>query len=125
AAPPALEGQGQRTGQPSGRPGRLLPGESAALEPRSPDRHRAADRHPPRPNPGARLFKKTLGLRWRKVGTIPAKADPQEQADFLTDKLRPRLPQAQRGERTVLFVDAAHFLLGPFLGFLRCLVRPF
>jgi transposase len=43
----------------------------------------------------------------------------------LTDKLHPRLRQAQRGERTVLFVDAAHFVFGPFLGFLWCLVRLF
>jgi transposase len=62
-------------------------------------------------------------LRWRKVGTLPAKADPQEQADFLKTKLRPRLRQAERGQRTVLFVDAAHFVYGPFLGFLWCLVR--
>jgi transposase len=62
-------------------------------------------------------------LRWRKVGTIPAKADPQEQAEFLKTKLQPRLRQAERGERTVLFVDAAHFIYGPFLGFLWCLVR--
>ena len=33
--------------------------------------------------------------------------------------------QAERGERTVLFVDAAHFIFGPFLGFLWCLVRLF
>ena len=31
--------------------------------------------------------------------------------------------QAERGERTVLFVDAAHFVFGPFLGYLWCLVR--
>ena len=43
----------------------------------------------------------------------------------MTDKLRPRLRQAERGERTVLFVDAAHFVFGPFLGFLWCLVRLF
>jgi transposase len=41
----------------------------------------------------------------------------------LTGKLRPRLRQAERGERTVLFVDAAHFVYGPFLGFLWCLAR--
>jgi len=41
----------------------------------------------------------------------------------LTGKLRPRLRQAGRGERTVLFVDAAHFVFGPFLGFLWCLAR--
>ena len=43
----------------------------------------------------------------------------------MTNKLRPRLRQAQRGARTVLFVDAAHFVFGPFLGFLWCLVRLF
>jgi transposase len=35
------------------------------------------------------------------------------------------LHQAQKGQRTVLFVDAAHFVYGPFLGFLWCLVRLF
>jgi transposase len=33
------------------------------------------------------------------------------------------LRQAKRGQRTVFFVDAAHFIYGPFLGFLWCLVR--
>jgi transposase len=56
---------------------------------------------------------------------VPAKADPQEQARFLEDELRPRLDQARRGRRAVLFVDAAHFVYGPFLGFLWCLVRRF
>jgi transposase len=40
-------------------------------------------------------------------------------------KLQPRLKQAEQGKRTVLFVDAAHFVYGPFLGFLWCLVRLF
>jgi transposase len=54
---------------------------------------------------------------------VPAKADPAEQAAYLHDKLLPRLAEAQRGQRTVLFVDAAHFVFGPFLGYLWCLVR--
>src|SRR5262249_6602930 len=87
--PSALEGQAQRTGDPSSLLGRLLPGEPAALDPRSPSGHRARNRRLPQPDPGACLFKKTLGLRWRKVGAIPAKADPQEQADFVKTKLRP------------------------------------
>lgn len=37
--------------------------------------------------------------------------------------MRPRLRQAERGERTLFFVDAAHFIYGPFLGYLWCLVR--
>src|SRR5260370_29791606 len=121
--PPPLEGPGQRPRGPSILPGRLLPGAPPALDPGSPSGHRARNRRPPGPDPGACLFKKALGLRWRKVGTIPAKADPQEQADFVTSKLRPRLRQAGRGDRTVLFLDAAHFVYGPFLGFLCCLVR--
>jgi transposase len=56
---------------------------------------------------------------------IPAKADATAQADFLARKLQPRLRQAERGQRTVLFVDAAHFVYGPFLGFVWCLVRWF
>jgi len=43
----------------------------------------------------------------------------------LNSKLRPRLRQAERGARAVLFVDAAHFVFGPFLGYLWCLVRLF
>jgi transposase len=56
---------------------------------------------------------------------VPAKADPDEQLDFLACKLQPRLNEAEKGKRTVLFVDAAHFVYGPFLGFLWCLVRLF
>jgi transposase len=59
------------------------------------------------------------------VGTVPAKADHDEQAKFLDDELSPRLEEAKRGRRTVLFVDAAHFVFGPFLGYLWCLVRLF
>jgi hypothetical protein len=56
---------------------------------------------------------------------VPAKGDHDEQVEFLDDQLQPRLAAAQRGRRTVLFVDAAHFVFGPFLGYLWCLVRLF
>jgi transposase len=59
------------------------------------------------------------------VGTVPAKADHDAQADYLGNQLLPRLEEAQRGQRSVLFVDAAHFVFGPFLGYLWCLVRLF
>lgn len=59
------------------------------------------------------------------MGTVPAKADFEEQAAFLENELRPRLDQAERGRRSVLFVDAAHFVYGPFVGFVWCLVRMF
>jgi transposase len=56
---------------------------------------------------------------------VPAKADRDEQAAFLNGELGPRLEEAKRGERSVLFVDAAHFVYGPYLGYLWCLVRLF
>jgi len=37
--------------------------------------------------------------------------------------LEPRLKEAQAGRRVVLFVDAAHFVFGAFLGYLWCCVR--
>ena len=49
---------------------------------------------------------------------IPAKADPEKQKAFLEQEIQPRLEEAQAGKRVVLFVDAAHFVLAPFLGFL-------
>src|SRR5512135_89953 len=70
-----------------------------------------------------RKFLKGLGLSYRKLGMIPAKADADEQAEFLDEKLRPRLRQARRLRRVVCFVDAAHFVHGVCLGSLWCLVR--
>jgi transposase len=68
---------------------------------------------------------KHLGLRWRKVGSIPAKADLQKQESFKKEKLEPRLEEAKQGKRKVFFVDAAHFVLAPFLGFLWSFSRIF
>jgi len=72
-----------------------------------------------------RLWRWRLGFRWRKAGMIPAKADPQAQAQFCSEQLEPRLAQAQAGQRRVFFVDAAHFVLGPVLGFLWSVSRVF
>ena len=70
-----------------------------------------------------RHFLKSIGLRRLKVGFIPAKADVEEQERFKKDKLEPRLAEAQAGCRVLFFVDAAHFVLAPFLGYLWCFVR--
>lgn len=72
-----------------------------------------------------RHFLKRLGMKRLKVGHIPAKADVEEQKTFLKDQLEPRLEEAQQGQRHVFFVDAAHFVLQPFLGFLWCFARVF
>ena len=72
-----------------------------------------------------REYLKSIGMKCRKVGTIPAKADPEKQAQFKQEKLEPALQQAQTGQRKLFFVDAAHFVLAPFLGFLWCFTRLF
>jgi hypothetical protein len=70
-------------------------------------------------------------LCWRKTGaiTVPPKKTveehAQDQAVFLRAKLEPRLKQARRGRRQVYFVDAAHFVFAPFLGFQWCAARLF
>ncbi len=60
-----------------------------------------------------RKFLAGMGLKLRKLGLIPAKADADEQAAFLDERLWPRLRQARRLKRVVCFVDAAHFVHGP------------
>lgn len=72
-----------------------------------------------------RHFLKGLGMSCRRVGVIPAKADPEAQAEFQKKKLHPRLEEAAAGDRAVYFVDAAHFVLGAYLGFLWCFERLF
>ena len=73
----------------------------------------------------ARRIMKQLGLQYRKTAGIPGKADPQLQLDFLTGELLPRLEEARKGDRRVFFVDAAHFVLGAFLGMIWCFQRIF
>jgi len=65
-----------------------------------------------------------MGMGCRRVGPIPAKADLAVQGEFLK-KLQPRLEEAKSGQRTVFFVDAAHFVFGAYLGFLWCFERLF
>ena len=48
-----------------------------------------------------RKFLKGIGLKFRKLGMIPAKADAAQQAKFLDERLRPRLKQARRLKRVV------------------------
>lgn len=72
-----------------------------------------------------RVFMKKIGLKLRKVGQIPAKVDVAQQKEFLEQELTPRLEEAKAGKRHLFFVDAAHFVLGPFLGFVWCFTRLF
>jgi transposase len=73
----------------------------------------------------ARRFMKSLGMKLRKACSIPGKANGQLQFEFYTGEILPRLAEAGRGERKVFFVDAAHFVLGAFLGMIWCFARVF
>ena len=73
----------------------------------------------------ARRWMKAQGMKLRKTCPIPGKADPQLQLDFYTSELLPRLEQARDSKRKVFFVDAAHFVMGAFLGMVWCFTRVF
>ena len=78
-----------------------------------------------------RHFLHRLGLKPRKVAAIPIPPKStldehvKSQAEFLENKLEPRLEEARQGLRWVLFVDAAHFVHASFLGILWCVARLF
>jgi transposase len=57
----------------------------------------------------------------RKVKQIPAKADVAAQETFKTETLEPLIEQAEQKKLQLLFVDAAHFVMLPFLGYLYSL----
>jgi hypothetical protein len=46
-------------------------------------------------------FLNSLGMAPRRVGTIPSKADPEEQEHFRINKLEPRLEEARQGQRAI------------------------
>lgn len=72
-----------------------------------------------------RRVMKKMGMSLKKSGQIPGKADGQLQFEFYQTKLQPLLEEARLGKRRVFFVDAAHFVLGAFLGLIWCFTRPF
>jgi transposase len=71
------------------------------------------------------VFLKKLGLRYRKVGSVPSGADLDEQEAFKKNILEPRIEEAKAGKRHLFFMDAAHFVFAPFLGYLWCFTRLF
>ena len=77
------------------------------------------------------FLKYRLGLKWCKVAALPVppkqriEDHARVQAHFLETQLEPCLQDARAGRRAVFFVDAAHFVWAPFLGWLWCLSRLF
>jgi len=72
-----------------------------------------------------RKYLNSIGMKPRRLGMIPAKADPDEQRKFLEQKLQSRIEQAKAGQRVLLFTDAAHFVRGSYLGIVWCFERLF
>lgn len=72
-----------------------------------------------------RHYLKSIGMKLCGIGMLPAKAEPEVQEKFKKEKLEPVLEQAKDGTRKVYFVDASHFVLAPFLGWLWSFCRLF
>ena len=72
-----------------------------------------------------RAFMKRIGMKYIKTGHIPAKADTEKQKQWIEQKFEPALELAKQGLAHVLFMDAAHFVLAPFLCCLWCFKRVF
>ena len=75
-----------------------------------------------------RKFMHRLGMKFRKMGSVPGKVDDEkmkEQREFVDTKLQPRLDEATAGTRQLFFVDASHFVHGAFLCCVWCFVRLF
>ena len=72
-----------------------------------------------------RAFMKRHDLRYIKMGHIPAKADAVKQAEWLSTTFEPVKKQAQNRECHLLFMDASHFILQPFICALWCTARLF
>ena len=72
-----------------------------------------------------RTFLNKIGMKCRKVGMLPSKADINEQETFKKTQLEPVLEEAKKEKRSVYFIYAAHFVLAPFLGYLWSFCRLF
>ncbi len=72
-----------------------------------------------------RNFMKRHGLRHLQTGHVPAKADTAKQQQWVKEKLDPAIEEAKKGQCQLLFMDAAHFILQPFICALWCATRLF
>jgi transposase len=72
-----------------------------------------------------REFMKRHGLHYLKTGHVPAKADTEKQQQWIKSTLEPAIEEARKGECNLLFMDAAHFILEPFICALWCVARLF
>lgn len=74
---------------------------------------------------GVLRFMHAIGMKQRKTGYVPAKADASKQQLFLNEKLMPLLKKAKAGDCYLFFMDESHFMLAPFIGIVWCFARVF
>ena len=72
-----------------------------------------------------RAFMKRHGMKYLKAGHIPAKADTEKQQEWANGTLNPAIEEAKNHECHLLFMDAAHFIMQPFICALWCITRIF
>ena len=72
-----------------------------------------------------RAFMKRHQLKFLKCGHIPAKADNDQQHQWVETELKPVIEAARKEQVHLFFCDAAHFILQPFLCSLWCAFRVF
>ena len=75
--------------------------------------------------PQVRTFLISIGIKCRKTGSIPVKADEQKQTEFNDNVLEPLLEEAKAGKQTVYFVDAVPFVPSLYTAILWCFHRVF
>lgn len=72
-----------------------------------------------------RAFMKRHELKFIKCGHIPAKANNDQQHQWVEKELKPVIEAAQKEQVHLFFCDAAHFVLQPYLCSLWCAFRVF
>ncbi|MBI4945603.1 MAG: winged helix-turn-helix domain-containing protein [Bacteroidetes bacterium] len=72
-----------------------------------------------------RAFMKRHKMRYIKTGHIPAKADAEKQQAWVKTTLEPAIKEAKEEKCHLLFIDAAHFILEPFICALWCVTPLF
>jgi len=66
-----------------------------------------------------------MGMKCIKVGSLPSKADRDEQEDYKEKKLEPRLNEAKEGKRAVFFLLMPLTLLWELFSVLFGVLRDF
>lgn len=72
-----------------------------------------------------RRFLHKQGFRYRKMGSIPGKVNPEKQKEWVEDILNPYIKQAQENHLHLFFSDAAHFTLSSFVCMIWSICRIF